>query len=117
MEHTRYATEDDFAGRLSYALSETEDERPIPELWDLRAILHSVSTLRTTFERLEHAGVCIPAVCGLTDGGQAEPGQNWQELLKRISQSVYHLDAIVIEMLSQERRPTMMDSVCCGMTQ
>jgi hypothetical protein len=118
MEHNiRYATEDDFGGRLTYRLPDKTDQEfgfgPTPELWDLNAITYSISTLRKTFEWLEHSGVYIPTVYSLTGDGEANPPQSWQDQLQRIAASVYHLDSIVGELLSEERRPTM-DSVCCG---
>ena len=68
MEQTRYATEDDFGGRLYYRLAEAESGFGLGRqtLWDLDAITHSVTTLRQAFEQLERAGVCIPTGYALT---------------------------------------------------
>jgi hypothetical protein len=118
MEHnTRYATENDFWGRLYYRLPDTKLQEsgigPIPDLWDLDAIMHSISTLRETFERLERAGVYVPSAFGLTDDCEPGPKESWQDLLKQIDHSVYYLHSIVMVLLNEELRPTM-DSVCCG---
>jgi flagellar biosynthesis/type III secretory pathway chaperone len=115
-QQTRYATETDFGGRLSYLLPDAEGQKigmgPMPELWDLNAITHSVETLRKTFEWLEHAGVRIPTAYGLTDDYEEEPKQGWQDLLKQIDQSAYYLDSIVSALLDEESRYTT--AVCCG---
>jgi len=118
MEKTqiRYATVNDFGGRLSYRPLLHMDQKigmAIPELWDLNAITHSAQTLRRAFEQLERAGVRIPTAFGLTADGEREPQKDWRDLLKQINERVYFLHCIVDVLLDEELRYTT-TPVCVG---